>query len=56
MHDRWLTVVDVLPRGSYEAEHIPGSLSLPLADIDAHAPEVLPDPGAEIAVYCAKFT
>ena len=56
LRDHRLTIVDVLPRGSYEAEHIPGALSLPLADIDTHAREVLPDLAAEIAVYCAKFT
>jgi rhodanese-related sulfurtransferase len=51
-----LTVLDVLPPQSYMAGHIPGAINLPLDGLAAHAREVLPDPNAEIAVYCAKFT
>ena len=56
MEDASLTVVDVLPRESYAGGHIPGAVSLPLAEIEARARQVLPDLAAEIAVYCAKFT
>ncbi len=56
LRDRSLTVIDVLPAASYAAGHIPGALSLPLEDIPARAAEVLPDRGAEIAVYCGSFT
>jgi rhodanese-related sulfurtransferase len=51
-----LTIVDVLPAESYAAEHIPGAISLPFDSIASRAPELLPNPNAEIAVYCAKFT
>jgi rhodanese-related sulfurtransferase len=56
LEDASLTVVDVLPRESYAGGHIPGAVSLPLAEIEARARQVLPDLAAEIAVYCAKFT
>ena len=51
-----LTIVDVLPAESYAAQHIPGAINLPLDSIASRARELLPDPNAEIAVYCAKFT
>jgi phage shock protein E len=50
-----LTIVDVLPAESY-AGHIPGAISLPLESVASQARELLPDPTAEIAVYCGKFT
>ncbi len=56
LDDPSLILVDVLPRDAYATGHIPGALSLPLAEIPARAHEVLPDHTAEIAVYCTKFT
>ena len=56
LNDPTLTIVDVLPASAYEQGHIPGALSLPLADVAARAPALLPDKHAEIAVYCAGFT
>ena len=56
LHDQSLTIVDVLSPQSYASGHIPGAVNLPFEDIDAHAHELLPDPFAEIAVYCSKFT
>jgi len=56
LHDPALAVVDVLPRESYESGHLPGALSLPLAEVRARAPEVLPDRLQEIAVYCGGPT
>ena len=49
-------LVDVLPRASYQEGHLPGALSLPLAEIETRAGEVLPDRDADIAVYCASDT
>ena len=54
--DRRLHVVDVLPRDSWETGHIPGAISLPIAELPARAATTLPERGAEIAVYCAAFT
>jgi len=51
-----LVVVDVLPRESWLAEHIPGALSLPLAELPERAATVLPVPTAQIAVYCGGPT
>lgn len=56
LKDPSITVVDVLPSESYLAGHIPGALSLPLEHLPSQARELLPDPNAEIAVYCGKFT
>ena len=54
LRDRYLAIVNVLPRTAWVAERIPGSLSLPVAEIEARAAIVLPDRDAEIAVYCAS--
>jgi rhodanese-related sulfurtransferase len=49
-------LVDVLPRESFEEEHIRGALSLPLAEIPRRASSVLPNRSEEIAVYCGGPT
>jgi rhodanese-related sulfurtransferase len=54
--DASLVVLDVLPNEAYSAEHIPGAINLPLAELAARASNVLPDRNSEIAVYCASFT
>ncbi|MBZ5640182.1 MAG: rhodanese-like domain-containing protein [Acidobacteriia bacterium] len=56
LRDPLLTIVDVLPRESYAGAHLPGAVSLPLAEVSDRAREVLPDPDREIAVYCGSFT
>lgn len=56
LHDPTLLLVDVLPREAYAAEHISGAFNLPLAEVETHAPELLPDRNADIVTYCAKFT
>jgi rhodanese-related sulfurtransferase len=56
LHDPGLIIVDALPASSYEAGHIPGAINLPAAVIGDLARQLLPDPAAEIVVYCAKFT
>jgi 3-mercaptopyruvate sulfurtransferase SseA len=42
--------IDVRDRSAYEAEHIPGSLSFPLAQLDSQLKEL--DPNAWIITYC----
>lgn len=54
--DRALTVVDVLPAESYASGHIPGTISLPLAEMRERVGEVLPDRAREVVAYCAAFT
>ena len=56
LNDPTLTIVDVLPVESYDEAHIPRAINIPVADIEERARALLPDPAAEIAVYCGKFT
>jgi rhodanese-related sulfurtransferase len=56
LRDSSLTIVNVLAREAWRAQRIPGSLSLPMAEIGARAGEVLPDRSTDIAVYCASPT
>jgi phage shock protein E len=56
LRDPRLLIVDVLARAAYDDAHIPGSISLPLAEIAERARTVLRDPRQEIAVYCASPT
>lgn len=51
-----LTVLNVLPREAFEHSRIPGSLSLPVAEVPALAPRLLPDRAAEIVVHCGGFS
>ena len=51
-----ITLVDVLPPESFAANHIPGAISLPIADIPTRAAHVLPNRGAPIVVYCGGPT
>jgi rhodanese-related sulfurtransferase len=48
------TLVDVLPKESFAREHIPGSISIPLAEIGTKAEGLLKKDGT-IVVYCASF-
>ena len=45
-----VTVVDVRPREEYDAAHIPGALSIPLAELSARLDEL--PPNNEIVAYC----
>ncbi len=47
-------LVDVLSLESYEKEHIPGSINIPLADIKNKAERLLKK-DKEIVVYCGSF-
>lgn len=56
LRDPTLTIVNVLAHEAWESQRIPGSISLPVADIGRRSAAVLPDRGADIAVYCASPT
>ena len=44
-------LVEVLPRDSFEAEHLPGAVSIPLGDLGRRARKTL-DPARPVVVYC----
>jgi rhodanese-related sulfurtransferase len=50
------TLVEVLPEASFAAGHLPGALNLPLPKLPAAARALLPDPAAQIVVYCSGPT
>ena len=56
LHDPDLVIVDVLPAVAFAEKHIAGAINLPVAEIRARAPAVLPDPRRSIALYCGGFT
>jgi DNA-binding transcriptional ArsR family regulator/rhodanese-related sulfurtransferase len=45
-----MTVVDVRPREEFDAGHFPGSVSIPLPDLEDRYGEI--PAGAEVVVYC----
>jgi len=56
LEDRALVILNVMPKETYADGHIPGSISLPVAEIEAKARALLANPVQEIAVYCAGPT
>ena len=42
---------EVLPRGEYDEEHLPGAIHLPLKSLTADSARVL-DRGRPVVVYC----
>jgi len=49
-----VTIIEALPQKYFDAEHLPGALNLPHDEIEARAPDMLPDKNAFIVVYCAS--
>jgi len=47
-------LVEALPQKYFADSHLPGARHLPHDQVDALAPQVLPDKDAEIIVYCAN--
>jgi len=48
------TLVETLPRTSFEHAHLLGAINLPPDKVKELASELLPDKNADIIVYCAK--
>ncbi len=48
-------LVEVLPRRSYEALHLPGAVSIPLKRLDHETTPVL-DRARPVIVYCYDYT
>lgn len=52
--DTSMVLLSVLPRATFEAGRIPGSVNLPLAEVAERAGEVLPARDQETVIYCAS--
>lgn len=49
-------VAEILGPQSFASGHLPGALNLPLEGFGEAAARALPDPAADIVVYCASST
>ena len=56
LQDPALLLVNVMPKETFEAGHIPRSINLPVAEVEKKAHQFLPDPEREIIIYCAGPT
>ena len=52
--DGSVIVVDALPRGYYDQQHLPGAVNLVEDEVDARAASLLPDRDAAIVTYCSN--
>ncbi len=43
---------EVLPEPYYRKHHLPGALHMPPSDVVSTAKRLVPDPGAEVVLYC----
>jgi len=50
------TLIETLQEVAYHHEHLPGAINLPPDRVRELAPNLLPDKGAEIIVYCSSPT
>jgi len=46
-------VINTLPRDAHEAKHIPGSINVPVDDLD-QVEDLVPNKDESIVVYCAN--
>jgi rhodanese-related sulfurtransferase len=51
-----VVILDVRDKELYEAEHLPGAISLPRAAIELEIDEIVPDQDAKIVTYCGGKT
>jgi len=49
-----VVIVEALGPKYYEEAHLPGAINIPHTEVDALAPELLPDKSAQIVVYCSN--
>jgi len=56
LEDPSFVLVNVMPKETFDARHIPHSINLPVAEIESRACELFPDRAREIVVYCAGPT
>jgi len=51
-----VVLLEALPPMYYGAEHLPGAKNLPLGEIDALAPILIPDKTVPVVTYCSGHT
>ncbi len=51
-----VVLLEALPEMYFDAEHLPGAQNLPLDDVDALAPVLVPDKATPIVTYCTGAT
>jgi len=51
-HETGFVILDVREQYEFDEGHIPGAIVLPYTQVDELAPELLPDKGQMILVYC----
>lgn len=49
-----VVLVETLGQRYYEDAHLPGAINIPHTEVDALAPQMLPDKSAQIVVYCSN--
>lgn len=54
--DRALVILNVMPKEAYADGHIPGSINLPVSEIEMKACGLISNLAQEIAVYCGGPT
>lgn len=52
--DAGAQLVEVLPRGEYEDEHLPDAVSIPLKELDRESARQL-EPARPVIVYCYDY-
>ena len=55
-NDEPIVILDVRDKELYDAEHLPGAVSLPRAAIELEIDELVPDPDAHIVAHCGGNT
>ena len=53
LEDRALVILNVMPKATFADRHIPGSINLPIVDVETRARQLIANFNQEIAVYCA---
>jgi ArsR family transcriptional regulator len=56
LRDRALVVVNVMPKETFADGHIPGSINVPVAEIESKANRLIPNLSQETAIYCGGPT
>jgi len=52
LEDPAFALVNVMPKETFEAGHIPHSINLPLSEVETKARQIFPVLSREISVYC----